>query len=265
MRMNTPFGPATVKYKANQEGDGVFFRASAKDNTFVEPAFYASLLRDYAASPMRIRRELEGECVYMEGAEWSAEYFDNLWFDEWPTIERGAIKVLALDSSLGKEGKGDDYAAYVKCLWQDGIMYLDADMRKRQDSSIICQTGVQLYSEWNPDFFVVEEEMGMNLLIADMLRIADDRNIVIGITPMGTDHVPKEVRIRRLTPYISRRQFRFKSNSPGAKLMMEQFMAFPLGEHDDGPDCAEYALRCLVKATTGMILPPRQFSYNSAG
>ena len=261
-KVNTAFGPATIKYHTNPEGDGVFFRASLKENTFIEPSFYESLLRDYAASPMRIRRELEGECVYMEGAEWSAEYFDNLWFNEWPQESRGGIRVVSLDSSLGREGKGDDYAAYVKCLWQDGIMYLDADMRKREDSSLISQNGVQIYKDFNPHYFVVEEEMGMHLLIAQMQKIADDQNIVMGITPMDTEKIPKTIRIRTLTEYVSRKQFRFKSNSPGAKLLMEQMMAFPLGEHDDGPDALEYCVRMLVKATTGKVLMPRQFSYN---
>lgn len=263
MPIDTPFGRATIKYKANPEGDGVFFRASTKENTFLEPAFYASLLRDYAASPMRIRRELEGECVYMEGAEWSAEYFDGLMFNEWPAMRQGGIRVVSLDSSLGKEGKGDDYAAYVKCLWQDGIMYLDADMRKRQDSSVICQNGVQIYKDFNPHFFVVEEELGMNLLIAEMHKIADEQKILMAITPMNTDKVNKLVRIRRLTPYISRKQFRFKANSPGAKLLLDQLMAFPLGEFDDGPDSLEYNVRCLVMATTGKILSPRIASYNA--
>jgi phage terminase large subunit-like protein len=261
-QINTKFGPARIKCLKNPEGDSVFFRASLKENTFIEPSFYASLLRDYAASPMRILRELEGECVYMEGAEWQAEYFDNLWFKEWPPMAQGGIRVVSLDSSLGKEGKGDDYAAYVKCLWQNGIMYLDADMRKREDSSKICHNGVEIYRDFNPHYFVVEEEMGMNLLIAEMHKIADEQKVVMAITPMGTDKIPKEQRIRRLTPYVSRRQFRFKANSPGAKLLVEQMMAFPLAENDDGVDSLEYAVRCLVLATTGQILRPRLIAYN---
>lgn len=264
-RINTAFGPARIKCLKSPDGDGVFFRASLKENTFIEPAFYQSLLKDYAASPMRILRELEGECVYMEGAEWDASYFDNLWFNEWPAVKHGGIRVVSLDSSLGKEGKGDDYAAYVKCLWQDGIMYLDADMRKRQDSSIISHNGVQIYRDFNPHYFVVEEELGMNLLIADMHKIADEQGVLMAITPMGTDKIPKEQRIRRLTPYISRKQFRFKAGSPGAKLLQEQLMAFPLSEFDDGPDSLEYNVRCLVLATTGKILPPREIAYAAMG
>ena len=246
--------------------DDVFFiRSSLSENQFAPPGQYEKLKQAWAASPARIRRELEGECIYITGAEWLPDYFDNIEFKEWPPITRGSIKVLSLDSSLGKEGKGDDYAAYIKCLWQDDLLYLDADMRPRQDASIICQTGIELYADWNPDFFVVEEEMGMNLLIAEMHRIADERNMVMGITPMSTDKINKLVRIRRLTPYVSRKQFRFKSKSPGAKILREQMMAFPVGKFDDGPDALEYAVRMLVKATTGKVLMPRQVSFNPMG
>jgi predicted phage terminase large subunit-like protein len=237
--------------------DVACFRASLKENTFLDPDFYEGLLRSYAASPMRIRRELEGECVFLEGAEWDPSYFENCWFDEWPDVGRGGIKVLSLDSSKGKGGKTGDYSAFVKTLWVNGLLYMDADMRNDRDSNVISQTGVEMFLEWQPHYFVVEEEMGQDLLIADMHRIADERGIVMPLTPMGTDKINKEVRIRRLTPYISRRQLRFKSGSPGAKLLVEQLMAFPLGEHDDGPDSAEYGVRMLVKATTGMVYPPR--------
>jgi len=238
------------------------FRASLKENTFLDPEFYEGLLRSYAASPLRIRRELEGECVFLEGAEWLPEYFEDCDFDEWPDESRGGIKVLSLDSSKGKGGKTGDYSAFVKTLWTDGLLYLDADMRNDRDSNVISSTAVELYCQWQPHYFVVEEEMGQDLLIADMHKIADERKLLMAITPMGTDKINKEVRIRRWTPYISRRQVRFKSNSPGAKLLKEQFMSFPLGEHDDGPDAGEYGLRMLVKATTGQVHPPR--GYNRA-
>src|ERR1017187_1914312 len=122
---------------------------------------------------------------------------------------------------------------------------------------MIAQAGEQLYSDWHPHFFSVEQEMGMHLLIAEMLRLADARNIPIGINPIDSEHVNKEIRIRELTPYVSKKQFRFKSNSPGAKLLQEQMMSFPLGEHDDGPDSLAYGIRTLLYAQTGRIAAPR--------
>ena len=57
----------------------------------------------------------------------------------------------------------------------------------------------------------------------------------------------KQVRIRRLTPWLSRRDIRFKANSPGARLLVEQLRDFPHADHDDGPDALEMALRVMCE------------------
>lgn len=242
------------------------FKASLRENIFIGEEIYQGLLESWAASPLRIRRELEGECIYLEGAEWDADYFnDNCWFDEWPVNASEGIRVMALDSSLGKDRKPGDYAAFVKCLWVNGYLYLDADMRQGQDSSLICQNGVEQYRQWCPHYFVVEQEMGQHLLISEMHKIADEMKMLMAITPMDTEKLAKEIRIRRLTPYVSRRWLRFKRNSPGAKLLREQMMSFPQGQHDDGPDSLEYCVRMLVKATTGQVLAPRGYGITPMG
>ena len=61
--------------------------------------------------------------------------------------------------------------------------------------------------------------------------------------------VKKEVRIRRLGPYISTRAFRYKSKSPGVALLLSQLTQFPLGDHDDAPDALEMAIRTLKVLT----------------
>lgn len=55
--------------------------------------------------------------------------------------------------------------------------------------------------------------------------------------------VSKIVRIRRLTTLLAQGAFRFKSNSRGAKRLVHQLRDFPNGDHDDGPDALEMALR----------------------
>jgi predicted phage terminase large subunit-like protein len=57
------------------------------------------------------------------------------------------------------------------------------------------------------------------------------------------NQVNKQVRIRRLTQYLGQKQIRFKANSPGARLLVNQLREFPLGDHDDGPDALEMAIR----------------------
>ena len=52
------------------------------------------------------------------------------------------------------------------------------------------------------------------------------------------------VRIRTLTHW-AKGTIRFKGDSPGARLLVDQLRDFPLGDHDDGPDSLEMAVRVL--------------------
>ena len=65
----------------------------------------------------------------------------------------------------------------------------------------------------------------------------------------------KEVRIRRLGTYLQRK-LRFKTRSPGTALRVQQLQDFPLGDHDDGPDALEQALRLPIDLGNGRHQPP---------
>ena len=60
------------------------------------------------------------------------------------------------------------------------------------------------------------------------------------------------VRIRRLTSLLARGKIKLKANSPGARLLVEQLRAFPNGDHEDGPDSLEMAVRLAI----GLLATP---------
>ena len=60
----------------------------------------------------------------------------------------------------------------------------------------------------------------------------------------------KEVRLRRLGPWLASGKIHFRTHSPGAALLVEQLEQFPIGDHDDGPDALEMAIR-LMNQTLG--------------
>ena len=64
---------------------------------------------------------------------------------------------------------------------------------------------------------------------------------------MKSAGVPKIARIRRLTQYVTRREVRFRGDSPGCRRLVDQLMDFPLAEHDDGPDALEMCTRLPVE------------------
>ncbi len=45
-----------------------------------------------------------------------------------------------------------------------------------------------------------------------------------------------------LSQYVINREFRFRADSPGCRLLVDQLMDFPLAEHD-GPDAPEMCTR----------------------
>ena len=64
----------------------------------------------------------------------------------------------------------------------------------------------------------------------------------------------KVIRIRSLTPYLSRGELRFKRGSRGAIALVDQLVAFPSADYDDGPDALEMCVRLARHLITGAEL-----------
>ena len=95
----------------------------------------------------------------------------------------------------------------------------------------------------SPHAFGIEANQFQDLLAGEF-EAEFRRRSPLGARPVPIENtVNKLVRIRRLGQYLSTRRFRFKTNSPGTKLLVEQLQEFPLADHDDGPDALEMALR----------------------
>ena len=81
-------------------------------------------------------------------------------------------------------------------------------------------------------------------LLAGELEAEFRRQGLLDARPWGIEnHVGKMVRIRRLGPYLASRRLRFKAGSPGTQMLVDQLKMFPVGDHDDGPDALEMAVR----------------------
>jgi predicted phage terminase large subunit-like protein len=63
--------------------------------------------------------------------------------------------------------------------------------------------------------------------------------------------INKTVRIRTLNTYIAQRKLRFKNRSPGTERLVNQLRDFPNGDHDDGPDALEMAIRVMGQILQG--------------
>ncbi len=202
-------------------------------------------------------REKQNSPINPDLCEWPETYFDEgIWFDDWP--EHLQVKTLALDPSKGSDARRGDYSALVMLgVDRQGILYLEADLARRPTPQIVAD-GVELCRRFRPDVFGVEANQFQDLLCGEF-EAEFHRQGVLGTRPWPLENrANKLVRIRRLGPYLSARRLRFKSGSPGTRLLVEQLRQFPLGDHDDGPDAAEMALRLAAELLEGRQAGARQ-------
>jgi predicted phage terminase large subunit-like protein len=184
--------------------------------------------------------------------EWPDKFFGpSIWFDEWP--EHCEMRIVALDPSKGTDSRFGDYSAFVMGMLANRILYIDADLEVR-DISLITERALEINRTFRPDGFAVETNQFQELLARELSRLSLERGIPM--TPYHMDNrVPKIVRIRRLTPFLAQDSLRFKADSPGAKLLVRQLRDFPNGDHDDGPDALEMAIRLGSEIAYAAMMP----------
>jgi predicted phage terminase large subunit-like protein len=187
-------------------------------------------------------REKQGAPLSPDACEWPEEYFDEqIWFDDWPATLRA--RVVALDPSKGRDARRGDYSALVMLgIGGDGQLYVEADLARRPTPEIVA-AGVEACRRFHPDAFGIETNQYQELLAGEFAA-EFVRQGLVDVHPWGIDnHVSKQVRIRRLGPYLSSRRICFKNDSPGTRLLVDQLREFPSADHDDGPDALEMAIR----------------------
>jgi predicted phage terminase large subunit-like protein len=211
----------------------------------------------YALMRMRVdegrtafEREKQNSPIDPERCEWPEEYFDrHIWFREWPRAL--VLRTLALDPSKGADARHGDYSAFVLLgVDRQGVLYVEADLARRPTPDMVAR-GVGLCTRFNPDAFGVEANQYQDLLggefVAEFRRQRKQQ-----LAPHAIhNHTNKLVRIRTLGPYLAQRRLRFFAPSASTRLLVDQLRDFPLGDHDDGPDALEMALRLATELFRG--------------
>jgi predicted phage terminase large subunit-like protein len=105
----------------------------------------------------------------------------------------------------------------------------------------------------NPDGFALETNQFQELF-EPLIRTAAGRAGVDVPIESIENTIKKQIRIRRVGPHLGKRNFRFR-NTPDTRLCVNQLRDFPHGDHDDGPDALEMALRMAVWYFNGKYGP----------
>lgn len=242
----TPKGKYHWTYEtfAKNRPNTALVRAHTRQNPFNPAGFADTLATQY--TPQWARQELGGEFIEIEGAEFPGDWFpDSIWFDRWPA--NIPLLVFSLDPSKGKNAKHGDYSALVALgRTADDMLWVEADLARRPTTKIcadaeIFLARVGMETAHPPDGFGCESDQFQELLADQLAKQLLNRYGKI-VYKMTTGNVAKEMRIRKLTPWLNERKIRFR-NTLGTRLLVQQLQEFPIGEHDDGPDALEYALR----------------------
>lgn len=203
----------------------------------------------YALMKMRIEegrvafeREKQNSPVDPEACEFPEEYFEHhIWFETWP--ETLQVKVLALDPSKGSDSRHGDYSAYVLLgVDRHGVMYVEADLERRPIPAMV-DAGALICKRFRPHHVCIEGNHFQELLKEEFKRACQARHTRI-ITPRTIVNMGnKRMRIGRLASYLSERRLRFMRKCKSTLLLVNQLRDFPCGDHDDGPDALEMAVR----------------------
>ncbi len=193
-------------------------------------------------------REKQNSPVDPDHCEFPESYFDEtIWFEHWPADLR--LKAMALDPSKGGNAAVGDYSAFIiVALDSKGLFYIDADLARRPVPEIVAD-GVELYKKHRPDVFGIEINQFQELLKDDFeTAFAAEAMPQVALWPIRNT-TNKKVRIRRLGPLLSSKRLKFRYQSPSVRLLIDQLKSFPVGDHDDGPDALEMAVRMLEEWT----------------
>jgi predicted phage terminase large subunit-like protein len=220
-------------------------KATTHENVFLPPGFLTRL----ESLPGALKaQEVNAEFVNTEGADWPPELFGE-WMlvppERWPSRDRFTLRAIAVDPSLGKQDKPGDYSAIVLVGLADGLLWVEADIERRPPWRIAADT-IAHCQRFSPHLVGIEANQFQQLLVHEFERQAQGRFGVTWPVFRIVNKVPKIVRIRRLGPYITARELRVLANA-GGQLLVAQLMAFPQGEHDDGPDALEMAVRMMLE------------------
>lgn len=176
-------------------------------------------------------------------ASWPPEYFEDIWAEDWPDDFESSA--MAVDPALGKGKKKGDYSAIVFAGLFEGKLYVDCRLVREPPPKLV-EIALSWYAAMQPNLFACEEN-GFQTLLGGMFRQQRDE---MGLTAFDCTPListgDKIVRIEAgVTPYLSRNLIRLRRDSPHTRRLFDQMREIPHGQHDDGPDGLEMAIRTL--------------------
>ena len=119
-------------------------------------------------------------------------------------------------------------------IGRDKLLYVDAVLDHIVLDQLVRKT-IVFCEQKRPEMAGIEAEQFQELLVHEFRRQCAKLPLKWPVYAMGSGGVAKIPRIRRLSQYVINRELRFKADSPGCRLLVDQLMDFPWASTTTGP------------------------------
>ena len=201
-------------------------------------------------------REIEGSYSFdsekqnnpttAEDCRYDPEKF-KYWNDEFPEVDKLLESfdndysiIAACDPSVGVMNSRSDYSAIIILAKHKGYFYvIAADIKQRSQDDLVQAiiTFCKIYPHM--DKFVIEANLFPELLLKTVHDYALRDNVTAPFKETRNNK-NKESRIFGMETYITNHTILFSRKDT---VLLDQLKYFPRGDHDDGPDALEMAVR----------------------
>lgn len=148
--------------------------------------------------------------------------------------------IAACDPSVGIMDREADHSAIITLAKHKGKLYvIDADIAPRPQDHLVQSIINYAKIRIPMDKFLIEGNLFPELLVKYVREQAQRDNILVPLKEIRSTS-NKELRIFGMEAYITTGTILFSKRHTE---LLEQLKYFPRGEHDDGPDALEMALR----------------------
>jgi|GEM_PF-283846 predicted phage terminase large subunit-like protein len=201
------------------------------------------------------RKALEEKKQALGSLKFATEYMneplleeDRLFKEEWFQFysakelpERDSLEVvMGVDPAVGKAG-GDYSAIVVLGRHGSGLLYVLETYARKVSPTGFMDALFEIYERWKPGVILFETVAFQEVYKDEILREGSRRGIFLPIKEVKP-RASKEVRAQKLAPLIENGLLLFRKEQ---KLLIQQLVEFPKGDHDDLVDALVYAVLAL--------------------
>lgn len=183
----------------------------------------------------------QGSPVRSGRMEWPDSYFENIYTDTFP--DSFEFSVMAVDPSKGRDSKRSDYSSICFLGATGGKLYCEMMMGRWPVEQLTNMT-IGCWTKMQPQACFLESNSWQDLLAPEFDRACAEKRLPPMPVQLVHNSTAKETRIGRLGGLLSRNLIKFRRTQSN-DMCIKQMKEFPHGDHDDGPDSLEMAVRGL--------------------